>query len=123
MEDLNLNEEKNEILGELDHLNSCIGLAKSFIESRKVKKLLTDIQNDLFVIQANFASPGDGSCLPKDITFGRIIAIQEQTYWIERKLGKLDHFILPDGTRGACFIHCARTVARQIERKCYGSIL
>lgn len=119
-EDLNLNEEKNDILGELDRLNCLIGLAKSFIKDKKIKKILTDIQNDIFVIQANLAEPAEVISLPQNITLERVIDIQKQTYLIERDLIKLDHFIIPEGTSAACFLHCVRTTARQIERKIPG---
>jgi len=43
-----------EVLGELDELNSLIGLAKNYL-SKKFFKKLTEIQNDIFIIQANVA--------------------------------------------------------------------
>jgi cob(I)alamin adenosyltransferase len=43
-----------EVLGELDELNSLIGLAKNYLPKKFFKKL-TEIQNDLFIIQANVA--------------------------------------------------------------------
>src|SRR3989344_4373891 len=115
--DLNLNLKKNSILGELDYLNSFIGLAKSFINYKKVRKLLTDIQNDIFVIQANIASPKNVDYLPNSIAFDRIISLQKDTYYIERSLAKINHFIVPDGTTGACYLHCVRTISRQVERR------
>src|SRR3989344_7314503 len=117
MNDFNLNEEKNDLLGELDHLNSFIGLAESLIKNRAIKKLLTDIQNDLFIIQANVAYPKDSSNFSGGVTRDRILSIQKEPSQIERELEKIDHFILPKGDTGACAIHCARTMARQVEKK------
>lgn len=119
MDGLNLNEEKNEILGELDHLNSFIGLAKSFVKNRAIKNLLTGIQNDLFVIQANIADPKT-NILPDNISQWRIIEMQEETYRLEQGLEKINHFIISEGSIEACLMHCVRTTARQVERKFKG---
>lgn len=116
----NLNEEKNDLLGELDHLNSFIGLAKSFLKDEKKKKLLTDIQNDIFLIQANIASPDNIARLPENITYSRVLEIQMETCAIEQELSEIRNFIIPDGATGACLMHCLRTEARAIERKIPG---
>ena len=120
MNDFNLNEEKNDLLGELDHLNSFIGFAKSLVKDRKIEKLLTSIQNDIFPIQANIAKPPNVLCLPDNISQNRILDIQKQTFLIEKGLKKINHFILPEGTTAACLIHCVRTIIRQVERKIPG---
>ena len=120
MDELNLNKKKNNILGELDELNSLIGLAKSFVKDREIRKLLTNIQNDIIVIQANIASPRNAIYLPPNTLLDDIVSLQKQTYWIEKGLKKLNHFIIPEGATSACYLHCARTVARRIERKMRG---
>ncbi|MBI2635413.1 MAG: ATP:cob(I)alamin adenosyltransferase [Parcubacteria group bacterium] len=117
MNNLNLNEEKNEVLGTLDSLNCFIGLTKSFLKDKKIKKILTDIQNDIFVIQANVADPENVTCLPPNISLDRILALQENTYWFEQNLKKIDHFIIPEGTTATCCLHVVRTMARDVERK------
>lgn len=110
MNDLNLSEEKNEILGELDYLNCFIGLTKSFIKDGNIKKILTDIQNDIFIIQANIADP-ENVTLPENLTFNRIVSIQKQTHFIERSLKKIDHFIIPEGSTASCYFQCMRTIS------------
>lgn len=120
MDNFNLNEEKNDLLGELDLLNCFIGFAKSFAKGRKIQKLLTGIQNDIFVIQANVADPENAPCLPENISQDRVIELQEETCLIERGLKEIKHFILPEGDTGACAAHCARAIARQVERKLPG---
>ena len=119
MKSFNLNEEKNEILGELDHLNSFIGLAKSLVKNKKTKKILTDIQNDIFIISANIVDP-HAFHKPFNIIKRRIIDIQKEVFIIEKNLKKINHFILPDGTTAACLIQCVRTITRQVERKIPG---
>lgn len=120
MNGLNLNDEKNDILGELDSLNSLIGLAKSFVKEKKIRILLTDIQNDIFVIQAHIADPKNILPTPQNITFDRVFSLQKETFLIERRLKKIDHFIIPEGATAACVMHCIRVLARQIERKIPG---
>lgn len=120
MEDLNLDERKNDLLGELDYLNSFIGLAKSFITESRTKKMLTDIQNDIFIIQANVASPTNVRYLPENIGRQRIIDIQKETFYIEKGLRNINHFIIPEGTTAASAVNCVRTIARKVERKIVG---
>lgn len=117
MNGLNLNEEKNEILGALDSLNCFIGLTKSFLKDKKIKKILTDIQNDIFVIQANIADPEDVICLPLNICLDRILTLQEETFWFEQNLKQIDCFVIPEGITDACCLHLVRTMARDVERK------
>jgi len=118
--DLNLNEEKNDLLGELDCLNSFIGLAKSLIKNKAIKSLLTAVQNDLFVIQVNVARSKSSSDFSGGIMQDRILSIQKETSLIERGLPKIKHFIIPEGDTGACMLHYARTIARQVEKKIPG---
>ena len=118
--DLHVDEKKNDILGELDFLNSLIGLAKSFVEKKNIQALLTHIQNDIFVIQAHIADPKNAWHKPPGITLDHIIVLQKETYKIESRLKKINHFVVPEGMPAACLMHCARTVARQIERKIPG---
>lgn len=108
-----LGEDKNEMLGDLDHLNSLLGLAKSFIKDRKIKKLLTIVQNDIFGAQTDIVQSND-------ISQRRIFNFQMITNGVERGLKKLDHFIIPEGAPAACLMHCIRTTARNIERKLPG---
>lgn len=116
MTNLNLDEEKNELLGELDHLNSLVGLAKSLMKRRKDVKLFTAIQNDLFVLQAGVVCPNSTPALQKE----RVFDLQKETYGIESTLEPLDHFLIPEGTTGSCVLHCVRTQARAVERKTVG---
>lgn len=120
MDNRNLTEEKNDILGEFDYLNSLIGLAKSFIDDKKIKEILTDIQNDIFVLQAAVVDQKNVAYALQSITLDRVFSIQKETYLIERHMNQLHHFIIPEGVPAACITHCVRTVARNIERKIPG---
>ncbi len=107
---------RNKLVGDLDHLNSFVGLAKSLIQDRDLQELLTKIQNDLFAVQVSIADP---EAYDAELTF-RTIEIQKVTDRIEQNLPVLHHFILPEGNTAACLMHCVRTTARQIERRITG---
>lgn len=116
MEDINLTEEKNELLGELDSLNVLLGLAASLVQEEQTLQLIAAIQHDLFAIGAQVAQPPNVIMLPTFSAEFRAIKIQREIALIEQGLPPISHFIIPGGHPGACVMHCARTVARKIER-------
>ena len=113
----NLTPEKNEILGELDELNSFLGLAKSLTVRDDQAKLLTGIQNNLFIVQAEIAGVAGKILTPGKIRHEDILSIESKTVEMEQELGELDHFIIPEGHQLSCILHVARTIARRAERK------
>jgi cob(I)alamin adenosyltransferase len=110
-----------EAFGTVDETNSCIGLARihTAAEHPELDAILGRIQNDLFDLGADLATPDDGK--PLDYEPLRIIA--SQTARIEgdidrivERLQPLKSFILPGGSPAAAALHVARTVARRAER-------
>lgn len=109
-----------ESYGTVDETNSCIGLARVHTASMpKVDRLLSHIQNDLFDLGSDLATPGaDPAGEPRSL---RITAAQAD--WLEQQidhfnegLQPLTSFVLPGGTPLAAALHLARTVARRAER-------
>jgi cob(I)alamin adenosyltransferase len=105
-------------IGEVDELNSAIGLACAAMASEETV-MLHSIQNDLFDLGADIATPGDD--FSPDENSLRVLA--EQVAWLERQIDRLnfdlsplDSFILPGGGEAAARIHQARAVARRAER-------
>jgi cob(I)alamin adenosyltransferase len=99
--------------GDIDELNSCIGISLLFC-SKNLKILLKKIQNQLFDIGADLCKPYD------DKNANRFA---NQTNFLELELDKLNEdlstlnsFILPGGTQSSAFLHLARTVSRRAER-------
>jgi len=98
-------------LGDVDELNSAIGVLRSEPLPPDVDDLLKHIQHDLFDLGAELCIPGH-------------VAIQE--HHVQRldaaladynaTLGKLAEFILPGGTHAAAWAHMARTICRRAER-------
>lgn len=106
--------------GTVDEANACIGMAR--LHSRKLKDLdeaLSRIQNDLFDLGADLATPDDGKPLeyePLRITAGQTERLEQEIDGLNAKLDPLRSFVLPGGSDLAAHLHMARTIARRAER-------
>jgi cob(I)alamin adenosyltransferase len=106
--------------GEVDELNSFVGLAVASLRESEVASGLRLIQNDLFALGANLATPeGDGS-RPRpqtpDVPTHRVEAME---LWIDKataELPELREFVLPGGSEGGAMLHVCRSVCRRAER-------
>ncbi len=106
--------------GTVDELNSFIGLAITEIKSEEVKNILIDIQNKLFVVGSDLATPDNDK--NKKLNIKRtseefITKAENDIDLISDKLEPLRNFILPGGSKGAALLHICRTVARRAERE------
>lgn len=107
-------------IGDVDELNSALGLAIALLDAKAdAARSLRRIQNDLFDLGADLATPGD-DFEPSDMQL-RIVASQIE--WLENEIDRLnitiaplDSFILPGGAREAASLHVARAVCRRAER-------
>lgn len=103
--------------GTVDELNSVIGVVLSHNPSDKTTEYLNEIQEQLFVLGADLATP-----VSKEVRINRIS--ENEIYFLERcidqmeeQLPPLKNFILPGGTPAGAGLHFARTVCRRAERK------
>ena len=110
-----------ETYGTVDETNAVVGVARLELtpEVTELDPMLMRIQNDLFDLGAELATPDDGT--PKDYEPLRIVPSQAER--IEHDIDKLNmdlkplrSFVLPGGTRAAAALHLARTVSRRAER-------
>lgn len=101
--------------GDVDELNSVIGLARAQLQDSEVDETLSHIQNDLFTLGADLASPAE-IAVPR-ITEEFITALETASDHFLAELEPLKEFILPGGSQPGATIHLARTVARRAERK------
>ena len=108
-----------EAIGTVDELNAVIGVARLHAGGAPVDATLSRIQNDLFDLGADLATPETGEPLP----FERLAVVQTQVDALEAALDALNadleplrSFVLPAGTPLAAHLHQARTVARRAER-------
>lgn len=108
-------------MGAVDETNSAIGLAICGLDDQAHRALLTRIQNDMFDLGADLATPApDGDFAPSEMVL-RIVASQGD--WLETQIDALNErlepltsFVLPGGTEAAARIHIARASARAAER-------
>jgi cob(I)alamin adenosyltransferase len=98
-------------LGDVDELNSLLGVLLCEELPGEVRELLLDIQHDLFDLGGEIAVPG-GSFV-REGQPGRLEAAVER---YNAELRPLAEFILPGGNRAAALAHLARTVCRRAER-------
>jgi len=108
--------------GDVDEANSIIGLVRVNLENQHIDAMLMCIQNDLFDLGADLATP-----LPKagekDAEYALRI-LPSQTDRLEKELDALNEdlsplnsFVLPGGSPPAAYLHLARTVTRRAERR------
>lgn len=106
--------------GTVDETNSCIGLARLHAkEMPEMDEALARIQNDLFDLGADLATPDDGEPLeyePLRITQAQVQRIESEIDALNAKLEPLRSFVLPGGTALSANLHLARTIARRAER-------
>jgi cob(I)alamin adenosyltransferase len=107
-----------EAYGTVDELNSVIGVARSFVENAKINDILWKIQDHLFVLGADLATPPDvKSDAMKRICAEDYAAVEKIIDEIDEHLAPLKSFILPGGSKSAALLHHARTVCRRAERQ------
>lgn len=107
--------------GEVDELNSAIGLAMALEAAPRIDDILRPIQHDLFAIGALLATP-DREKMKAQLEKARLgdARIEELEQTIDggdAELEPLKHFIMPGGTPKAAALHVARTVCRRAERR------
>ena len=98
-------------IGEVDELNSGLGVLLCEDLPHSVQAALLDIQNDLFDLGGELCMPGYE--IIKDVQVSRLEALAEE---FNANLPMLKEFILPGGTRAAALAHLSRTVCRRAER-------
>ncbi|MGC6530309.1 MAG: cob(I)yrinic acid a,c-diamide adenosyltransferase [Candidatus Puniceispirillaceae bacterium] len=101
--------------GEVDEVNSVIGLAR-LEASGDVDAMLARIQNDLFDLGADLATPETDKPALR-ITDQQVIRLEAEIDAMNAELNPLTSFILPGGTKISAWLHLARTVARRAERR------
>lgn len=108
-----------EAIGAVDEANSAIGLAVCALAGTPHAPALTRIQNDLFDLGADLATPGEDFA-PGEMTL-RIVSAQVD--WLETEMDALNEhleplrsFILPGGSEASARVHVARAGTRRAER-------
>lgn len=111
-----------EAYGDVDELNSVLGLAVAAVGDGEIAAGLRAVQTDLFTLGARLATPApedggrDNPWIPQ-LDPARVAELEA---WIDRaeaELEPLQNFVLPGGDPAAAALHLARTVCRRAERR------
>ena len=98
-------------LGDVDELNSALGLLLAEEVPAEIRAALSETQNDLLDLGGELSIPGHALLKAERVAF-----LEEETQALNKDLAPLKEFILPGGTRAAAAAHLARTVCRRAER-------
>ena len=106
--------------GTIDEVNAAIGVARLHTAGDAgLDADLSRIQNDLFDLGADLATPGKG----QGPGGARLTVTAKQVTWLEAEIDRfnaelspLKSFVLPGGSAAAAYLHLARTLARRAER-------
>jgi cob(I)alamin adenosyltransferase len=106
--------------GTIDELNAFIGLAVTEINSGEIRSVLERIQNQLFVVGSDLATPisekNEKLKIPRTPE-EYSLQIEKDIDYFNDQLEELRNFILPGGSKGSAYLHICRTIARRAERK------
>ena len=100
--------------GAIDELNAAIGLILSAKLDSDIRNLLTQIQNDLFLVGADLANPSLDNNINR-VAPSMIAFLEKQIDGLENDLPTINYFILPGGDLVASQVHLARTICRRAE--------
>ena len=107
-----------EAYGAVDELNAVLGFARAQRPSSEIERVLNELQNSLFVLGSDLATPRDakiGRKIPR-ITEGDVKRLEKIIDKYDAKLPPLKQFILPGGGPSGASLQIARTVCRRAER-------
>jgi cob(I)alamin adenosyltransferase len=106
--------------GTVDETNACVGLAREAPGlDVTVSTMLLRIQNDLFDLGADLATPEGAEKLawePLRITAAQVERLEQEIDALNADLKPLRSFVLPGGSPASAALHLARTVSRRAER-------
>ncbi len=108
-----------EAYGEVDELNSLLGLAVAHGVSEPLQPAILKVQSTLFDLGADLACPPDekSKMVVPRIQDAHVVELEGWIDHYEACLEPLRQFILPGGSRPASYLHMGRSVCRRAERR------
>jgi len=100
--------------GNIDEINSILGIILTNNPDDDIEQLLKKIQNDLFLLGADLSNP-DLNDSGERVTLEMTEFFESKIDNFEKELSPITNFILPGGTKNASLLHFARTVTRRAE--------
>ena len=118
-----------ESYGTIDEVNACLGAAVSVVADEEIRSILLRVQNELFIVGGDLATPLPGSpegegpdsesasvaAVPR-VEAAMTLRLESEIDRFSDELGPLTHFILPGGSTAGALIHQARCICRRAER-------
>ena len=109
--------------GDVDETNSVIGIVRLHLENQRIDNMMSRIQNDLFDLGADLATPlPDQGEADSEYALRMVSAqtdrLESELDDLNSDLEPLNSFVLPGGHPPAAYLHQARTVCRRAERIC-----
>ena len=101
-----------DVIGEVDELNSTLGVLLAEDLPENIRQALLQVQNDLFDLGGEISIPGYAT-----IGEAQILRLEQLVADFNAALPPLKEFILPGGTRVAALAHLVRSVCRRVERR------
>ena len=100
--------------GTVDEANAALGTVLSYSLDGEITKILTEIQNDLFLVGADLSNPNLNDTKNR-VTLEMVQKLEEYIDKFESELDPLTNFILPGGDMPAAQLHYVRTIIRRAE--------
>jgi cob(I)alamin adenosyltransferase len=111
-----------EAIGAVDEVNAALGLTRQQTKSiAAIDAMLARIQNDLFDIGADLATPSSDTAAPPALRISdrQIERLEAEIDQLNAELAPLRSFVLPGGSAASAALHFARTLARRAERSTF----
>ena len=102
-------------IGEVDEANAAIGMAIATLDEGTLRSNLIRIQNDMFDLGADVATPGEIEGALR-IVASQVERLEREIDAMNADLAPLTSFILPSGSAAVASLHFARAVVRRAER-------
>lgn len=103
--------------GAVDEANAALGMARLHTgNSVSLDAILARLQNDLFDLGADLATPETDKFEALRISPSQVKRLEDEIDMLNAELAPLDSFVLPGGTPAAAHLHLARTLIRKAER-------
>ena len=110
-------DQRVECYGNLDEVNSSLGMAYALIQNEEIKDLIRHIQKRLFTMGAELASDESGIKKLQDrISEEDILFLEKQIDKFQQMVLPQTSFIIPGGSAGSAAIHVSRAISRRMER-------
>jgi cob(I)alamin adenosyltransferase len=104
--------------GAVDETNAALGMARLYTkDNAALDAILSRLQNDLFDLGADLATPDNVDFEPLRISPAQVTRLEAEIDQLNEKLQPLDSFVLPGGSQASAHLHLARTLMRRAERR------